>query len=387
MNILYIPTQDPRALNGGNEQRTNLLWEGLKRLGRVYTFVLDSQLDTQVLFVEGEHPIYKSRPQMKTSFFWRVLNSIICRLSIFNVYTRKIINIKKPEEVFPGVHFDIVVTRYVYPLCNYKYWNIAPLLIDIDDYPLQVFETVRKNHLPWGLKSIGKYITKWQADYFIKKSAGGWIANKEQEKLLGGNYTFLPNIPQMPSQSYKVDSKDRKNLFTVGAMNYGPNKEGVTRFLKQIWPSFHKKYPNVQYYIVGKGAPEAEAKLWNGVEGVKYLGYVEDLESLYEKTLATVVPIYSGGGTCIKTLEAMAYSRSCISTPFGARGLAEDVVNEEKGVLLFEDTESFINAYNKVLDIKQREEIERKGRDFVISNYSIDSFNKAVNDVVSMLGC
>ena len=386
MNILYIPTEDPRSLNGGNEQRTNFLWESLKRYGRVYTFLLDSGLNTRSLYIDGEHPICKIRPNKKGFSLWRVISSIVCRLSLFNIFGRKIISIKSPEDVFPGVHFDIVVTRYVQPLCNYKYWNIAPLLIDIDDYPPQVFETVRKNQLLWGMKTIGKYITRWQTDYLIKKSVGGWIANKEQEKLFGGNYVFLPNIPQMPPQSYKVDNKERKNFFTVGKMSYNPNSEGVTRFLEQIWPLFHENYPDVQYFIVGKGAPEAEVKRWNNYEGVKYLGFVENLEELYEKSLATVVPVYSGGGTCIKTLEAMAYSRTCLSTKFGARGLAEDVVNEEKGILLFEDAESFIYAYNKVSDIKRREEIERQGKKFVLSSYSIDSFNKAVDDVVSKLG-
>lgn len=387
MNILYIPTEDPRSLNGGNEQRTNFLWESLKRYGRVYTFLLDSGLNTRSLYIDGEHPICKLRPNKKGISFWRVLSSFVCRLSILNIFGRKIISIMSPEEVFPGVHFDVVVTRYVQPLCNYKYWNIAPLLIDIDDYPPQVFETIRKNQLLWGLKTLGKYITRWQTDYLIKMSVGGWIANKEQEKLLGDNYVFLPNIPQLPSLNYKVDNKERKDFFTVGKMSYSPNSEGVSRFLEQIWPLFHKQYPDVQYFIVGKGAPEAEVELWNSFEGVKYIGYVENLEELYEKSLATIVPVYSGGGTCIKTLEAMAYSRTCLSTKFGARGLADEVVKGEKGILLFEDAESFINVYNKVLDIKQREEIERQGKDFVISSYSIESFNKAVDVVLSKTRC
>ena len=387
MNILYVPTEDPRKINGGNEQRTNLLWESLKRFGRVYTFVLDSELNTQYLYVDGEHSICKLRPNVKGISFWRVINSIVGRLSLFNIYKRKILSIKSPEEVFPGVHFDIVVTRYVQPLCDYKYWEIAPLLIDIDDHPLQVYETVRRKSISFVLKTIGKYITRWQTDYLIKKSVGGWIANKEQEKLLGNNFVFLPNISKLPPLSYKVDNKDRKDVFTVGKMSYSPNSDGVTRFLEQVWPSFHERYPDTQYFIVGKGAPEVDVKLWNSFEGVKYLGFVEDLESLYEKTLATVVPVYSGGGTCIKTLEAMAHSRACLSTKFGARGLSKDVINEEKGILLFEDAESFINAYNKVLDVKRREKIERQGKNFIISSYSIDSFNKAVNDVMSKLGC
>lgn len=387
MNILYVPAKDPRLTNGGNEQRTNLLWESLKRYGKVYTFLVDSKLSSEDELIDGEHPIYKCKPTEKRFSVWQVVNTILSRFSLFSVYNRKASKIKSPIEVFEGVHFDVVVARYVHPLCNYNYWELAPLLIDIDDHPLQVYETVRRKRLPFCLKTIGKYVTKWQTDYFIKKSAGGWIANKEQEKLLDDNFVFLPNIPQTPSQLYKVDNIERSNLFTVGAMAYGPNKEGVTRFLKHIWLPFHEKYPDVQYYIVGKGASENEAKLWNSYEGVKYLGFVDNLEALYEKTLATVVPVYSGGGTCIKTLEAMAYSRTCLSTKFGARGLTENVIKGEKGILLFEDAESFINAYKKVRDVNWREKMEQQGNRVVESIYSIDSFNKAVDDIMSKSKC
>lgn len=383
MNILYVPTKDPRLTTGGNEQRTNLLWESLKRYGKVYTFLLDRKLITCAEHIEGQHPIYKFRPKEKVFSIWRIINSILSRLSLFSIYSRKTTVFKRPEDVFEGVHFDVVVARYLHPLCDFKYWEMAPLLIDIDDHPLQVYETIQQKRLPIGLKTIGRLVTRKQAKFIIDKSVGGWIANKDQEALLSSSYMFLPNIPQRPSQSYNIGSIQRKNLFTVGAMGYEPNKEGVTRFLKDIWPLFHQKYPEVEYYIAGKGALENDVKLWNNYERVKYLGYVEDLEALYEKTLATVVPVYSGGGTCIKTLEAMAYSRTCLSTKFGARGLSDDVVNGEKGILLFDDADTFINAYAILLDDKRREEIEMNGRFVVESNYSFDSFNKAVDEILS----
>ena len=383
MNILYVPTKDPRLTNGGNEQRTNLLWESLKRYGNVYTFLLDRKLEKESERIDGRHPIYKYSPNVNKGSLWYIINYFVNRLTPFSIWRCK--NIKQPDVsmVFRGVRFDLVVTRYIHPVCYCKYWKIAPLLIDIDDHPLQVYNTVYKSRLPIGLKTIGKYITIWQTKHIIDKAKGGWIANKDQLKLCGKHFEFLPNIPQFPSIDYKIDYCERKDLFTVGAMGYGPNEEGVTRFLKQIWTSFHKRYPDVQYFIVGKSAKKDNVKLWNGYDGVKYLGYVEDLEALYEKTLATVVPVYSGGGTCIKTLESMAHSRICLSTKFGARGLSDDIVNGEKGILLFDDVESFINAYNNVLDIKRRNEYEKRGNDVVTAIYTVDSFNRAVDDIVS----
>lgn len=385
MNILFIPTKDPRLTNGGNEQRTNLLWESLKRYGTVYTFLSDNNLGEKFEYIDGRHPIYKYRKVANKRSFGYIFNAIISKLTPINIWKLKKIRDSDVNKVFKDIRFNLVVTRYIYPLNDCNYWEIAPLLIDIDDHPIQVYNTVHRKRLPLGLKTIGKYVTIWQTNYIVKKAKGGWIANKDQVNLCGENFGFLPNIPQFPSSDYKADCNNRKNLFTVGAMGYGPNKVGVTLFLKKIWPSFHEKHPDVQYYIVGKGAPEVDVKFWNSFEGVKYLGFVDNLETLYEKTLATVVPVYSGGGTCIKTLEAMVHSRTCLSTKFGARGLAEDVVNGEKGILLFEEAETFINAYEKTLDIKRREEIEKLGKSVVESSYSVESFNKAVDDIVSKL--
>ena len=382
MNILFVPNKDPRLTNGGSEQRTNLLWNGLKPMGTVYTFVSDVKLDNELEIIDGPHPIFKYRPIINKRSLWYVLNVIICKYFSFSVWKHK--SVKQPNvfRTFKGVKFDFVVSRYIHPLCEHDYWKIAPLLIDIDDHPYQVYQTIYKNHLPIGLKTIGKYITMWQTKYIVRKAIGGWIANEEQLVLCGENYGFLPNIPQMPSNAYKIDYSERKHLFTVGTMGYEPNKEGVTHFLKQIWPSFHQKYPNVQYLIAGKGASEAEANYWNSFEGVKYLGYVEDIEKLYEKSLAAVVPVYSGGGTCIKTLEAMAYSRPCISTSFGARGLPGNVIEQEKGILVFNDAMTFIKAFERVLSPNRRKRIELLGRDVISHQYSADCFNKALERVL-----
>ena len=382
MNILYVPTKDPRLKNGGNEQRTNLLWESLKRYGKVYSFVSDSKLKNELELIDGPHPVCKYRIIVNKRTLWYFFSVIVGRLSPFSIWKHKYIKLPDVTSVFKGVKFDLVVTRYVHPLCEHNYWKFAPLLIDIDDHPSQVYNTIYKQRLPTGMRTIGKYITKWQTKYLLSKASGGWIANGEQLSSCGASFCFLPNIPQNPTGKYKVDYKDRKNLFTVGAMGYDPNKEGVTRFLTQIWPLFHRKYPDVQYFIVGKGASETDANMWNRLEGVKYMGYVDDLEALYEETLATVVPVYSGGGTCIKTLEAMAYSRACLSTTFGARGLSNDIIENEKGVLLFDDAETFIDAYQKILDDKRRAEIESQGYNVIAKYYSADSFDMAVDNVV-----
>ena len=57
MNILYVPSKDPRLTSCGNEQRTNLLWESLKKYGKVYTFLVDYQLTSREEMYNGNNNI------------------------------------------------------------------------------------------------------------------------------------------------------------------------------------------------------------------------------------------------------------------------------------------------------------------------------------------
>lgn len=389
MNILFITPFDPRIDNGsGSLQRTHLLWESLTRHGKVYSYIYDIydiSSTTEGEMTEGEHPCFRFRPKWKKNSIWYKANCLPKYLTGCEFNIGKFVVFPNPNRVFNCAHFDIVVSRYIYPLYLFKYWDIAPIIIDIDDHPIQVYKTRHSQHLPFPFRQLGYFLTSWETNHTIKKSIGGWVSNKEQVGMCSCNYHYLPNIPNRPSNDYIENYGERKNLFTVGSMNYGPNREGINQFLNEVWPFFHSKHPEVKLFLVGGYACEEDITGWNSVEGVKYLGFVEDLELLYQGILAAVVPISSGGGTCIKTLESMAFSRICLSTEFGARGLPEDVITDKKGVIIYESADDFIEAYEKVLNRDYRERKEREGREVIDHLYSKEVFHNAVDKLICSL--
>lgn len=384
MNILYICSKDPRVVTGGNEQRTNNLWKTLLTLGRVYTIVFESKGPATPVAEKGENPItfcstyynkyYKTIRGSGYSFFEKYLG--------IGYLPYKFPLPFKPLEIYKGINFDIVVTRYIHMPLKYHFWDIAPLYIDIDDHPLQVFETTKKRHIPSFLQPICRKLVMMMYEKAQKKMKGGWVANKDLLSSKYPNIRYLPNIPQMPVSTYNSQNNDRHFLFTIGMMSYPPNYLGVDRFLTEIWPAFHKAHPDVLYKIGGKGAPEDYVKRWGMIEGVDYCGFIADLEDAYGKCIATVVPIYSGGGTCIKTLESLAYSRACLSTKFGVRGINEKDVTEKNGLLLFSNSESFISAYDSIVADKNRA-IEKGAYKYVSQgDFSEQSFMDAVTDMI-----
>ena len=385
MNILFVTPINPCNNKSGAEQRTRLLWESLTRHGRVYSFFYDWNSSPDGEMTEGEHPFFRFCPQFKKNSMGYKANCLPKYLTGVLLNIGDFIVFPNPNTVFSCAHFDVVVSRYINPLYLYKFWELAPVIIDIDDSPMQVFETIQSPHLQFPFRQLGRLLIRWRTSSIFKKSRGGWLSNKEQTELCGGNYHYLPNIPNRPSDDYNEKYGDRKNLFTVSSMRYSPNREGINRFLNEIWPIFHAKHPEVKYYLVGCNAFEEDIKVWKNTEGVEYLGFVDNLELLYQGVLASVVPIYSGGGTCIKTLESMAYSRTCLSSEFGARGLPEDVVSDKKGVIVFKSADDFIESYESILNRDYRERKEKLGSEVINRLYSKKAFHQSVDKLISSL--
>ena len=172
---------------------------------------------------------------------------------------------------------------------------------------------------------------------------------------------------------------------SVGMMAYEPNFLGVDRFLAQIWPDVRKAYPDLECRIVGPGLPEACLRKWRAIPGVRYLGPVDDLSVQYAAALAVVVPVDMGGGTCIKTREALAYARVCLSTEFGARGLdLQD--SKTHGLLVYHDAEEFMAGLKDALDEKWRGDAEKAARWFAEERFSRASFDRGVADLIRRTG-
>ena len=57
------------------------------------------------------------------------------------------------------------------------------------------------------------------------------------------------------------------------------------------------------------------------VEGVEVLGLVADLPGALAAARAVIVPIWEGGGTRLKVLEALAAGRAVVGTSLGVSGV------------------------------------------------------------------
>jgi glycosyltransferase involved in cell wall biosynthesis len=109
-------------------------------------------------------------------------------------------------------------------------------------------------------------------------------------------------------------------VFT-GSMDWAANVDGVRFFLADVWPLVLQSRPDARFTVVGRHPPPALVRETEGVAGVTFTGFVDDVRTYVRGAQAFVIPLRVGGGTRIKAFEAMAMGCPLVSTAIGIEGL------------------------------------------------------------------
>lgn len=389
MNILFIsPSFNPFEGTGwGSTQRTNLLFEACLRLGHVDV----------ISFVNGitstrEHctVLYSDSYLNKTSKEGRMVKFLRMLISL-NPYAMFPKNKHCAEVVKRFVNqgqYDLIVCRYISEAMMCGLYDYADrLIIDVDDNPCDVEYTAARTSRTWRNRMyhlyraaiIEKVVAKIQ-----RTCRFTFYANPQQ--AIYSNSAYLPNIPfyecDLPLCNY---AETKKRLLFVGNMSYGPNIRGIDHFLESVFPLIHKQIVDVELHLVGGCNQQAYLDKWSKIEGVQYMGFVDDLEQEYQQAQVVVVPIYGGAGTNIKVLEAMQMRRPCVTTPYGVRGFS-DFFEDDKEILVAQDDTAFAEKIVHLLkDEIQNHTIATNAYSVMSAHFSRQVFNQIIENTLSSL--
>lgn len=114
-------------------------------------------------------------------------------------------------------------------------------------------------------------------------------------------------------------------LFT-GAMNRPENDHGIQWFVEQCWPMVIRSLPSATLTIAGADPSDKLLSLVADQPSILVTGYVEDLDILYTRSSAFVVPLFQGAGVKFKTITAMLNGLPVISTIVGAEGVGDSAL-------------------------------------------------------------
>ncbi len=170
------------------------------------------------------------------------------------------------------------------------------------------------------------------------------------------------------------------DLVFVGSMDWMPNHEGVTWFLRDILPRIRARRPSVRVKIVGRDPSPILIKAVHETATVHVTGIVNDIRPYLWNSAVSIVPLRVGSGTRLKIYEAMAAGTATVSTPLGAEGLP---VEHGRHLLLAGDPESFAAACLDLLGNEPlRRELAASAQAFVRENFSWESVARQFESIL-----
>ncbi|MEL6252022.1 MAG: glycosyltransferase family 4 protein [Bacteroidota bacterium] len=169
---------------------------------------------------------------------------------------------------------------------------------------------------------------------------------------------------------------DFPSIFYIGALDWGPNVEGLRWFLKYVWPLIHANYPEVKFYIAGRRmAPDFLKK---PMDNVVLMGEVDESEPFIKSHAVMVVPLLSGSGLRIKIVEAMAYGKAVVATRIAAEGLGAFHGNQ---ILIADKAKDFADCVSVLLEKRSFfDTISTHAKKFVESRFDNNKLTRRLLD-------
>ncbi len=175
------------------------------------------------------------------------------------------------------------------------------------------------------------FVSREEAELF--RSLAPESAHKVTYRIQGVDSDFFDAAVDYPTP-YPEGSAA---LVFTGAMDYWPNVDAVTWFVKEVFPKIRAMVADALFYIVGRH-PTPEVQRLAEQPGVRVTGGVPDVRPYLAHAQAAVLPLRIARGIQNKVLEAMAMQLPVIATPGAMTGIQpfpgfEPTVSEDAGVL------------------------------------------------------
>ncbi len=397
--ITTSPTQPPVT---GDRQRTALLLRAMRSVAEVDVLLIPPlPVPDECLAAEGAaHFTHVLRRWPEHRGPWRVLQlwgGHWARRIAHNLLPLSVDQSPDPlveaelARMVEQRRYDVIVCRYLESALWSGAGCYAPSVLDIDGIMWQKYHSRREAD---NGSALGRLLLRWHEGAYRRleprawrKHAHVWIANEQDVDLVDH-----PGCSVLPNIAFGVDEKpqpspppDSRTLLIVGTMLHPPNVQGVVHFLERVWPGVRQRVPGATVRLVGAGMSEDQKQRWSAQAGVDAVGFVPDLAQAYADCAAAVAPMYHGGGTKIKVLEALAHGRPIVASPHALRGY-ERLLPHGQGVWVAGDDQTMIEGCTQMLtDATLRRQFADAGLAAVREHFSFAAFEKQVADVLKQL--
>lgn len=191
-------------------------------------------------------------------------------------------------------------------------------------------------------------------------------ADRDEMRALGAEVPIEVIPFGVNLENIRSDAQTEPNtVFHLGAMDWLPNQDGISWFIKQAWPLIETRHPKARLHLAGRNMPSWLLDLRR--ENVTVAGEVKSAHDFMKSKAVMVVPLFSGSGMRIKLIEGMALGRPIVSTPLGAEGIDYE---DGRHLLIARNRTEFADAVCRLLkDPEQGAALGRTAFELVAEAY------------------
>lgn len=230
---------------------------------------------------------------------------------------------------------------------------------------------------------VGK-MKRWERIVWERADGVTTVSEDDKQEVMAvvpeKSVTVVPNgvdVDEFVFQPKKQLDRQNPVFLFVGNFRWVQNRDALKYLLTSLWPEIRAKYDGATLRIVGRHLPESLRTLLT--KHTLLLEKVEDIQSEFHDADIMLAPIYVGGGTKFKILEAMASGIPIVTTPLGVQGLAVEHGNH---LFVANTTEEYLQAIETVLDSqKDTVQMVTKARTVVEQFYSWSTIGKILENV------
>ena len=225
-----------------------------------------------------------------------------------------------------------------------------------------------------------------------------WVCSGADERRMRSQYAASAPIHVIPNgldfERYATQIKGYapprgvrqgvKAIIFTAMFGYSPNARAAKFLIEEVFPRLVARGENRQLLLVGSMPTRQMIAASKNERGILVTGAVPDVRPYMAAASAMVVPLFEGGGTRYKILEAFAAKVPVISTAIGAEGLQ---VNNGEHLLIAENAAEFVVALEQVwMDRGLVNKLTENALTLVKEHYSWDATDKAIEVAINELG-
>ena len=158
-----------------------------------------------------------------------------------------------------------------------------------------------------------------------------WSDARAYRELAGIQARVVPQVVPIASPVERETTEPR--FCYAGNLTWEPNLRGVDWFCREVWPLVRQRLPDATFEIAGAGLPtdasgaQIPPLAWRA-PGIRMLGFIHDISSVYRSSAAMVAPLFGAFGISIKLLDAFRHGIPVVTTTDGAWGLEIESARE-----------------------------------------------------------